>query len=58
MGVGAIVLVVLVAFHSVIFILEPREVTAENEMYKSQAFLLKILSVLRSKAPGVRINRV
>ena len=40
-GVGAVVLVVLVAlsFHN--FYLEPREVAAENEMYKAQAYFAK-----------------
>ena len=37
-GVGAIVLVVLVALSVRNFYLEPREVAAQNEMYKSQAF--------------------
>ena len=41
MGVGAIVLVVLVALSFRNFYLEPREITAENEMYKSQAFFAK-----------------
>lgn len=37
-GVGAVVLVVLVALSIRNFYLEPREVAAQNEMYKSQAF--------------------
>jgi len=37
-GVGAIILVVLVALSVRNFYLEPREVAAQNEMYKSQAF--------------------
>ena len=41
MGVGAIVLVVLVALSFRNFYLQPREIAAENEMYKSQAFFAK-----------------
>jgi len=40
-GVGAIVLVVLVALSFRNFYLEPREVAAENEMYKAQAYFAK-----------------
>ena len=40
-GVGAIVLIVLVALSFRNFYLEPREVAAENEMYKSQAYFAK-----------------
>lgn len=41
MGVGAIVLVVLVALSFRNFYLEPREIAAQNEMYKSQSFFAK-----------------
>jgi hypothetical protein len=41
MGVGAVVLVVLVALSFRNFYLQPREIAAENEMYKSQAFFAK-----------------
>jgi tetratricopeptide (TPR) repeat protein len=41
MGVGAIVLVVLVALSFRNFYLEPREIAAENEMYKAQTFFAK-----------------
>lgn len=37
-GVGAVVLVILVALSVRNFYLQPREVAAQNEMYKSQAF--------------------
>ncbi|MDP4240509.1 MAG: tetratricopeptide repeat protein [Bacteroidota bacterium] len=40
-GVGAVILVVLVALSFRNFYLEPREVSAENEMYKSQAYFAK-----------------
>lgn len=40
-GVGAIVLIVLVALSVRNFYLEPREVSAENEMYKAQNFFAK-----------------
>jgi tetratricopeptide (TPR) repeat protein len=41
MGVGAVVLVVLVALSFRNFYLEPREIAAQNEMYKSQSFFAK-----------------
>lgn len=37
-GVGAVVLVVLIALSVRNFYLEPREITAENEMYQAQNF--------------------
>ena len=40
-GVAAVVLLVLVALSFRNFYLEPREITAENEMYKAQAFFQK-----------------
>lgn len=40
-GVGAVVLVVLIALSFRNFYLEPREVAAQNEMYKSQAYFAK-----------------
>jgi len=40
-GVGAVVLVVLIALSFRNFYLEPREVAAENEMYKAQAYFAK-----------------
>ncbi|MEI8087035.1 MAG: tetratricopeptide repeat protein [Paludibacter sp.] len=40
-GVGAIVLIVLVALSVRNFYLHPREVSAENEMYKAQNFFAK-----------------
>lgn len=40
-GVGAIVLIVLVALSVRNFYLQPREVSAENEMYKAQNFFAK-----------------
>ena len=39
--VGAVVLIVLVALSFRNFYLEPREVAAENEMYKAQAYFAK-----------------
>lgn len=41
MGVGAIVLIVLVALSFRNFYLQPREIAAENEMYKAQAVFEK-----------------
>ena len=40
-GVGAVVLIVLVALSFRNFYLEPREVSAENEMYKAQGYFAK-----------------
>ena len=40
-GVGAVVLVVLIALSFRNFYLEPREVAAENEMYKAQGYFAK-----------------
>jgi len=40
-GVGAVVLVVLIALSFRNFYLEPREVAAENEMYKAQTYFAK-----------------
>ncbi|MDR3651915.1 MAG: tetratricopeptide repeat protein [Paludibacter sp.] len=40
-GVGAVVLIVLLALSFRNFYLQPREVAAENEMYKAQAFFAK-----------------
>jgi tetratricopeptide (TPR) repeat protein len=40
-GVGAVVLIVLIALSFRNFYLQPREVAAENEMYKAQAFFAK-----------------
>ena len=40
-GVGAVVLIVLIALSFRNFYLEPREVAAENEMYKAQAYFAK-----------------
>jgi len=53
MGVGAIVLVVLVILAFRNFYLEPREVTAENEMYKSQNFFAKDSFRLAVEGNGV-----
>ncbi|MDD4969641.1 MAG: tetratricopeptide repeat protein [Paludibacter sp.] len=40
-GVGAVVLVVLIALSFRNFYLEPREVAAQNEMYKAQGYFAK-----------------
>jgi len=40
-GVGAVVLVVLIALSFRNFYLEPREVAAQNEMYKAQTYFAK-----------------
>lgn len=53
MGVGAIVLIVLVVLAFRNFYLEPREITAENEMYKSQNFFAKDSFRLALEGTGV-----
>ena len=40
-GVGAVILIVLLALSFRNFYLEPREVAAQNEMYKAQAYFAK-----------------
>jgi tetratricopeptide (TPR) repeat protein len=53
MGVGAIVLVVLIVLSFRNFYLQPREVAAENEMYKAQAFFAKDSFRLALEGHGV-----